>query len=83
MHLETTKAIQDKYELEDDGLTGCSAFIGLNPTCPPCWPGCARRSQGEPRPRAPRYKRQGQLRCRLVRFGFGRCWGLFGGIFLS
>jgi hypothetical protein len=32
----------------------------------------------EPRPRAPRYKRQGQLRCRLVRFGFGRCWGLFG-----
>jgi hypothetical protein len=30
------------------------------------WPGCARRSQ-EPRPRALRYKRQGQL-------PLGACW---------
>jgi hypothetical protein len=35
MHLETTKAMQDKYELEDDGLTDCSAFIGMNPTWAP------------------------------------------------
>jgi hypothetical protein len=41
------------------------------------WPGCARRSQ-EPRPRRVCII-NGKASCRLVRFGFGRCWDLFGG----
>jgi hypothetical protein len=42
------------------------------------WPGCARRSQ-EPRPRRVCIT-NGKASCRLVRFGFGRCWDLFGGV---
>ena len=30
MHLETIKAMQEKYDLDDDGLTDCTAFIGMN-----------------------------------------------------
>jgi hypothetical protein len=35
MHLETIKAMQEKYDLDDDGLTDCTAFIGMNFTWAP------------------------------------------------
>ena len=35
MHLETIKAMQEKYDLDDDGLTDCTASIGMNFTWAP------------------------------------------------
>jgi hypothetical protein len=35
MHLETIKAMQEKYDLDDDVLTDCTAFIGMNFTWAP------------------------------------------------
>ena len=35
MHLETIKAMQEKYDLDDDGLVDCAAFIGMNFTWAP------------------------------------------------
>jgi hypothetical protein len=35
MHLETIKAMQEKYDLDDDGLVDCTAFIGMNFTWAP------------------------------------------------
>ena len=35
MHLETIKRMQEKYDLDDDGLVDCAAFIGMNFTWAP------------------------------------------------
>jgi hypothetical protein len=35
MHLETIKSMQEKYDLDDDGFTDCTAFIGMNFTWVP------------------------------------------------
>jgi hypothetical protein len=34
-HLQTIKAMQEKYDLDDDGLIDCTAFIGMNFTWAP------------------------------------------------
>jgi hypothetical protein len=34
-YLEVIDAMQKKYDLDDDGLTDCAAFIGLNLTWAP------------------------------------------------